>query len=311
MGSFQVKDRVAVGDNKYIITTAEDGKQVLVPSPDEVVEEGTPLNREVLQPLFDTQYNSVFFFNISDDNIATAAGQKTIAEFFAAIIQGNNVTAYGERTAGFVMLRPIASVFRTVILEETFALGSSIVRLWSLTESSMSFMGETRLATEYAGDLDENDDLNEIKTNGVYSYRTASIPKNCPFKNAGIVIVEGSLEDNDQKIQTVTRYGAPGESAFRGLAGGAFSAWAYTATIQKGEITATTSQSGNCSLGLDLDEFVILSVHCVTGNTPRICIPYRGVSEKKWAVKVLNIADMTAIANSEVTVTYFFAKQSS
>lgn len=50
---FEVKDRVAIGDNKYIITTLEDGRVQLEPSPDAVLEEGTPINKELLQPLVD------------------------------------------------------------------------------------------------------------------------------------------------------------------------------------------------------------------------------------------------------------------
>lgn len=309
MGSFQVKDRVAVGDNKYIITDAEGGKKVLVPSPDEVVEEGTPLNRETLQPLFDSQYNSAFIFNISDNNEVTPAGEKTFSEFYSAIMNGNNVTAYGVRNAGFVMLRPIASLFTNAILEETSVVGSSQVKLWSLSESSMSFMGEMRLATEYQRDLDENDDLNDIKTNGVYSYRTASLPRNCPFVNAGIVIVEGSRADSDQKVQTVTRYGAPGESAFRGLAGGSWTSWAHTAVVEEKTFTVTTSTNGNCSLNLALDDVVLLSAYCTTGSVARMCIPYRANTEAKWAIKVLSFTDMTPIANTEVSVTCFYTKR--
>lgn len=50
-----VKDRVARGDNKYLMKQLNDGtgRIELTPSPDEIIEEGTVLNKSVLQPLFD------------------------------------------------------------------------------------------------------------------------------------------------------------------------------------------------------------------------------------------------------------------
>lgn len=47
-----VKDRVAAGDNKYTMQTLSDGRVLLTPSPDEVEEAGTEINKALLQPLF-------------------------------------------------------------------------------------------------------------------------------------------------------------------------------------------------------------------------------------------------------------------
>ena len=47
--SRDIKDRVALGDNKYYMTQLEDGRVLLTPAPDRVVEEGTLINRELLQ----------------------------------------------------------------------------------------------------------------------------------------------------------------------------------------------------------------------------------------------------------------------
>lgn len=48
-----IKDRVAAGDNKYTLQTLSDGRVLLTPSPDEVEEAGTEINKVLLQPLFD------------------------------------------------------------------------------------------------------------------------------------------------------------------------------------------------------------------------------------------------------------------
>lgn len=44
-----IKDRVAIGDNKYYMTDLGDGRVMLTPAPDSVVEVGTDINREILQ----------------------------------------------------------------------------------------------------------------------------------------------------------------------------------------------------------------------------------------------------------------------
>lgn len=48
------QDRVAIGDNKYIMTDAGDGKILLTPTPDEVTVAGTDINKAIMQPLADT-----------------------------------------------------------------------------------------------------------------------------------------------------------------------------------------------------------------------------------------------------------------
>lgn len=52
-----IKDRVAVGDDLYTMTEV-DGKMKLIPSPTQVVEPGTPINKELLQPLCDAVENA-------------------------------------------------------------------------------------------------------------------------------------------------------------------------------------------------------------------------------------------------------------
>ena len=51
--SREIKDRVALGDNKYYMTQLEDGRIMLTPAPDSVIEIGTDINREILQLMED------------------------------------------------------------------------------------------------------------------------------------------------------------------------------------------------------------------------------------------------------------------
>lgn len=51
--SRDIKDRIAIGDNKYYMTTLEDGRIMLTPAPDVVVENGTDINKELLQLMED------------------------------------------------------------------------------------------------------------------------------------------------------------------------------------------------------------------------------------------------------------------
>lgn len=51
----EIKDRVVIGDNYYRLKAVE-GKTdvyVITPEPDEIVEEGTNVNKELLQPIED------------------------------------------------------------------------------------------------------------------------------------------------------------------------------------------------------------------------------------------------------------------
>ena len=51
--SREIKDRIAIGDNKYYMETLADGRVMLTPAPDVVVENGTDINKELLQLMED------------------------------------------------------------------------------------------------------------------------------------------------------------------------------------------------------------------------------------------------------------------
>jgi hypothetical protein len=51
--SRDIKDRVALGDDKYYMTQLDDGRILLTPAPDRVIEVGTDINKELLQLIED------------------------------------------------------------------------------------------------------------------------------------------------------------------------------------------------------------------------------------------------------------------
>ena len=157
--------------------------------------------------------------------------------------------------------------------------------------------------------LTSNDDMDKLFEDGVYVYSTSSLPKNAPFSNAAVVEVFGARSTTTQKIQRAYRYGEAGHSAFRPLYAGTWGEWSYPAIISEKTVTGTTSAEGNLSLGLSLDDYVVLSVYCVAGNTAHICIPYRSTTSSEWAVKVAHRQTLEPLPSTAVTVTCFYAKR--
>jgi hypothetical protein len=73
--------------------------------------------------------------------------------------------------------------------------------------------------------LTSADDMNDIKTDGVYVYSTSSLPVNAPYENAAIVFVFGSTSTSSQKVQIGIRYGNAGHMTFRALYNGSWQNW--------------------------------------------------------------------------------------
>lgn len=73
--------------------------------------------------------------------------------------------------------------------------------------------------------LTSEDDLDDVIQEGVYYYSTASIPKNSPYKNAGVVKVDYTDDDTTRVVQSVTRYGVAGASSFRTKYAGSWNVW--------------------------------------------------------------------------------------
>lgn len=81
--------------------------------------------------------------------------------------------------------------------------------------SGGTWMDWQEFASNFIRRLTSSDDLDKITDKGVYDYATSSIPKNCPFTNAGIVEVVGN-KTGGALIQRITRFGLDGYSSFRG-----------------------------------------------------------------------------------------------
>lgn len=93
--------------------------------------------------------------------------------------------------------------------------------------------------------LTSDDDMNNLIEEGVYAYLTASRPKNCPYKNAGIVEVIYAGSDTTRIIQRVTRYGVAGQTTFRTLYENNWNDWTEVALksdtyFASGDIISTT-----------------------------------------------------------------------
>lgn len=120
-----IKDRLAAGDNKYLVEQLADGRIKLTPAPDEVSEEGTAINADLLQPLEDARVehetaienkmdkanpsgNGSFSLNrksgtIVGDN-SHAEGNNTTASGLDSHAEGDTTTAsgYASHAEGFV-----------------------------------------------------------------------------------------------------------------------------------------------------------------------------------------------------------------
>lgn len=102
-----IKDRLAAGDNKYLFEQLADGRIKLTPAPDEVSEEGTAINADLLQPLEDARVEHAaaiaalqklsppaFYVTVTpatsgDTSVGTS--DKTDAEIYAAYAAGRPV----------------------------------------------------------------------------------------------------------------------------------------------------------------------------------------------------------------------------
>lgn len=80
--------------------------------------------------------------------------------------------------------------------------------------------------------LTSDDDLNNITEPGIYRYSTSSVPKNCPYSNAGTVEVMYAGAISGTK-QVVTRYAAAGESKFRMQYNNSWMDWKRYATADE------------------------------------------------------------------------------
>ena len=97
-----IKDRLAAGDNKYLVEQLEGGRIKLTPAPDEVSEEGTAINADLLQPLEDARVeHATAIENKMDKANPTGTGSFSLNRKSGTIVgdnshaEGNNTTASG------------------------------------------------------------------------------------------------------------------------------------------------------------------------------------------------------------------------
>lgn len=102
-----IKDRLAAGDNKYLVEQLADGRIKLTPAPDEVSEDGTAINANLLQPLEDARVEHAaaiadlqklsppaFYVTVTpatSGDTTVGTGDKTDAEIYAAYAAGRPV----------------------------------------------------------------------------------------------------------------------------------------------------------------------------------------------------------------------------
>ena len=110
-----IKDRLAAGDNKYLAEQLVDGRIKLTPAPDEVSEEGTAINADLLQPLEDARVeHATAIENKMDKANPTGTGSFSLNRKSGTIVgdnshaEGNNTTAsgYASHAEGFLTAAP-------------------------------------------------------------------------------------------------------------------------------------------------------------------------------------------------------------
>lgn len=185
-----ILDRVATGDDLYNIITQSDGRSKLVPSPDEVAEPGTPINRALLQPLMEAvQRSSEDLVPYNDHwwRIRQTAGSYSLKVVPFGQISG----AYSTRTSdGAYVVSVVNRIVdsdgsvnsngaRTIQVASSVSVGSdgtiSLVNPTSYTISAdnISTYAST-LNGKYAKGLVQNTDVvYKINTSGISSYQEA------------------------------------------------------------------------------------------------------------------------------------------
>lgn len=122
----------------------------------------------------------------------------------------------------------------------------------------------------YRRQLTSADDLNDIKTVGIYWYATGDVPVNAYTDYASVVEVIMSGASNSRIIQRSTRYGPnTGTSAFRTLSTGTWNEWRRYATntdISSINTSISTLESRTDQIVMDLDDLAASTVRQSEGN---------------------------------------------
>lgn len=81
----EIRDRIARGDNCFRLTQLSDGRVMLDPAPDNVSEDGTNVNKELLQPIED---RVVLLMNRIFDNITSNPFEITFDTLDGVVVNG-------------------------------------------------------------------------------------------------------------------------------------------------------------------------------------------------------------------------------
>lgn len=81
----EIRDRIARGDNCFRLTQLSDGRIMLDPAPDTVSENGTNINKELLQPIED---RVVLLMNRIFDNITSNPFEITFDTLDGVVVNG-------------------------------------------------------------------------------------------------------------------------------------------------------------------------------------------------------------------------------
>lgn len=107
-----IKDRVAEGDDIFSVEHLEDGRIRLIPTPDAVIEQGTPINKALLQPLVDISPNvyNIDFDIMTGGEISFSEGQSA-SDLYNDISSGKPVIVTKNNDAFFVPTVRIAGMY--------------------------------------------------------------------------------------------------------------------------------------------------------------------------------------------------------
>lgn len=245
----------------------------------------------------------------------TFTGKQTANELYNDLENKKDISVVATAANGTQLY--LIPTYKTGVINgylfECNDIGSFMSYSWAFTKNGFSDCITVNLYSFFAKGfqrvLTSADDCDNLFDDGVYVYSTASVPANAPFENAAVIEVFGADSTTTQKIQRAYRYGEAGHSAFRPLYNSKWGVWAKPLIMNEQTVTKTTTDNGNCSLDLDLDSYIVISAYCVVGNAAKVCIPYRANTTHNWAVKVIDSATDGVIANTDVTITYFYVRR--
>lgn len=81
----EIKDRIAIGDDCFYMDTLDDGRIKLSPAPDSVTEDGTDINKALLQPMED---NIVWLLNRTFNDITSNPFKVTFDNLDGVTVKG-------------------------------------------------------------------------------------------------------------------------------------------------------------------------------------------------------------------------------